>query len=110
MAAQTPYTKHLPRLGLSLLLVEPGEQRNLAKIHQTLARAGGGSIPAFPVEQARLAVVRDRVTAARRLDKMLLHNRWTREYTNFHLTISDKVLHQCTSKDFVFEGGSTLNF
>jgi len=68
-------TARATRLGLSLLLVEPGEQRNLAKIHQTLARAGGGSIPAFPVEQARLAVVRDRVTAARRLDKMLLHNR-----------------------------------
>ena len=55
--------------------MEPAEQRNLAKIHQTLARQGAASIPAFPVEAARLAVARERVAAARRLDKMLLHNR-----------------------------------
>ena len=44
---------------------------------QTLARSStkDTTIPTFPVEEARLGAVRERVNAARKLDKMLLHNR-----------------------------------
>ena len=33
------------------------------------------SIPTFPVDSSKLGAVKERVTAARRLDKMLLANR-----------------------------------
>jgi len=70
-------TARAAKAGLSLLLVEPGEVRSYQKLLQTLARSStkDTTIPTFPVEEARLGVVRERVNAARKLDKMLLHNR-----------------------------------
>ena len=70
-------TARAAKAGLSLLLVEPGEVRSYQKLLQTLARSStkDTTIPTFPVEEARLGAVRERVNAARKLDKMLLHNR-----------------------------------
>ena len=70
-------TARAAKAGLSLLLVEPGEVRSYQKLLQTLARSStkDTTIPNFPVEEARLGAVRERVNAARKLDKMLLHNR-----------------------------------
>jgi len=70
-------TARATRAGLSLLLVEPGEVRSYQKLLQTLARSGAKdtTIPTFPVDEARLGAVRERVNAARKLDKMLLANR-----------------------------------
>jgi len=70
-------TARATKAGLSLLLVEPGEVRSYQKLLQTLARSGtkDTTIPTFPVDEARLGAVRERVNAARKLDKMLLANR-----------------------------------
>ena len=71
-------TARATRAGLSLLLVEPGEVRSYQKLLQTLARSGtkDTTIPTFPVDNAWLGAVRERVNAARKLDKMLLANRF----------------------------------
>ena len=71
-------TARATKAGLSLLLVEPGEVRSYQKLLQTLARSGtkDTTIPTFPVDEARLGAVRERVNAARKLDKMLLANRF----------------------------------
>ena len=58
--------------GLSLLLVEPGEQGMFRKLCQTLAKDGDHTLPVFPLDQSRMGVVRDRMGLARKLDKLLL--------------------------------------
>ena len=81
-------TARATRAGLSLLLVEPGEVRSYQKLLQTLARSGtkDTTIPTFPVDEARLGAVRERVNAARKLDKMLLANR----FDSFFLWLANK--------------------
>jgi len=68
-------TARATRQGLSLLLVEPGEQGMLRKLCQTLAKDGDHTLPVFPVDQSRMGVVRDRMGLARKLDKLLLASR-----------------------------------
>merc|ERR1712179_168065 len=61
-------TARATKQGLSLLLVEPGEQGMLRKLCQTLAKDGDHTLPVFPVDQTRMGV-------ARKLDKLLLASR-----------------------------------
>jgi len=68
-------TARATKQGLSLLLVEPGEQGMLRKLCQTLAKDGDHTLPVFPVDQSRMGVVRDRMGLARKLDKLLLASR-----------------------------------
>merc|ERR1712025_556431 len=68
-------TARATRQGLSLLLVEPGEQGMQRKLCQTLAKDGDHTLPIFPVDQSRMGVVRDRMGLARKLDKLLLASR-----------------------------------
>jgi len=68
-------TARAAKPGLSLLLVEPGEQNMLRKLCQNLAKDGDHTLPMFPVDQSRMGVVRDRMGLARKLDKLLLANR-----------------------------------
>jgi len=68
-------TARAAKQGLSLLLVEPGEQNMLKKLCQTLGRGGEQTFPVFPVEQSRMRVVRERMVLARKLDKLLLDTR-----------------------------------
>ena len=68
-------TARATRQGLSLLLVEPGEQGMLRKLCQTLAKDGDHTLPVFPVDQSRMGVIRDRMGLARKLDKLLLASR-----------------------------------
>ena len=68
-------TARAARQGLSLLLVEPGEQAGLRRLCATLGRATEDSLPVFPVQQARLAGCRARLNQARKLDKLLLDDR-----------------------------------
>ena len=45
------------------------------KLCQTLARGDLQALPVFPVDQAKISRVRERVNIASRLDKLLLDNR-----------------------------------
>jgi len=68
-------TARATRQGLSLLLVEPGEQNLFRKLCQTLAKDGEQTLPTFPIDQNRMGVVRERVGLARQLDKLMLDSR-----------------------------------
>ena len=68
-------TARATRRGLSLLLIDPGEQTTVKKLCTTLARAGLDSLPVFPVDVEKMGRVRERLNIARKLDMLLLDSR-----------------------------------
>ena len=71
-------TARATRRGLSLLLIDPSEQVSVKKLCTTLARDKGlDSLPVFPVDVEKMGRVRERLNIARKLDKLLLDNRYT---------------------------------
>ena len=70
---QVPRTSesYIHRSGLSLLLIDPGEQSTVKKLCTTLARAGLDSLPVFPVDVEKMGRVRERLNIARKLGREL---------------------------------------
>ena len=50
----------------------------MRRLCTTLSRGGVDTLPVFPVELEPMARVRERLATARRLDKLLLDNRYKR--------------------------------
>ena len=64
-------TARATRRGLSLLLIDPGEQTTVKKLCTTLARAGLDSLPVFPVDVEKMGRVREMLNIARKLGREL---------------------------------------
>ena len=76
---------------------DPSEQVLVRKLCQTLARGGVEALPVFPVDQAKISRVRERVNIARKLDKLLLDNRYSRDLslTTLFRNISSEIRLNC---------------
>ncbi|XP_056103541.1 ATP-dependent RNA helicase DDX24 [Rhinichthys klamathensis goyatoka] len=77
-------TARAAREGLSLLLIGPDDLMNYRKICRTLDKSE--DLPVFPVQSKCMAAIKERVTLARRIEKMEFfhsretqHNSWVRQ-------------------------------
>ncbi|XP_039507015.1 ATP-dependent RNA helicase DDX24 isoform X1 [Pimephales promelas] len=77
-------TARAAREGLSLLLIGPDDLMNFRKICRTLDKSE--DLPVFPVQSKCMAAIKERVTLARRIEKMEFfhsretqHNSWVRQ-------------------------------
>ncbi|XDV42496.1 hypothetical protein PO909_011150 [Leuciscus waleckii] len=77
-------TARATRAGLSLLLIGPDDLMNYRKICRTLDKSE--DLPVFPVQSKCMAAIKERVTLARRIEKIEFfhsretqHNSWVRQ-------------------------------
>ena len=59
----------------------------MRRLCTTLSRGGVETLPVFPVELEPMARVRERLATARRLDKLLLDNRYKRDKDKQQMTV-----------------------
>ncbi|XP_059375467.1 ATP-dependent RNA helicase DDX24 [Carassius carassius] len=91
-------TARAAREGLTLLLIGPDDLMNYRKICRTLAKSE--ELPVFPVQSACMNAIKERVTLARKIEKMEYfhsrekqHNSWVRQASEaMELDVDEELL------------------
>uniref|UniRef100_A0A8C1WMJ9 ATP-dependent RNA helicase n=1 Tax=Cyprinus carpio TaxID=7962 RepID=A0A8C1WMJ9_CYPCA len=91
-------TARAAREGLSLLLIGPDDLMNYKKICRTLEKSE--ELPVFPVQSACMSAIKERVTLARKIEKMEYfhgrekqHNSWVRQASEaMELDVDEELL------------------
>ncbi|XP_051724176.1 ATP-dependent RNA helicase DDX24 isoform X2 [Ctenopharyngodon idella] len=91
-------TARATKEGLSLLLIGPDDLMNYKKICRTLDKSE--DLPVFPVQEKCMAAIKERVTLARKIEKMEFfhsreqqHNSWVRQASEaMEIDVDDDLL------------------
>ncbi|XP_038606476.1 ATP-dependent RNA helicase DDX24 [Tachyglossus aculeatus] len=96
-------TARAAKEGLSLLLIGPNDMLNFRKIYKTLQK--DEEIPFFPVETKCMAVIKERVNVARKIEKEEYYNSRAKQHNSWCQQVAE-ALEVDLSEDILMGGKS----